>query len=96
MVGAYVLAGKLATHDDPADAFANYQKRMRRFAVANQDLADDGGTFLLPRTQAQIDVRNRVLAGVSAAHATATPGDTPRAHSSLQLADEFGALRGRH
>jgi 2-polyprenyl-6-methoxyphenol hydroxylase-like FAD-dependent oxidoreductase len=36
LVGAYVLAEELAR--DPAGAFARYERRMRPFAEANQDL----------------------------------------------------------
>ncbi|MCA6105878.1 FAD-dependent monooxygenase [Bradyrhizobium cenepequi] len=88
MVGAYILAGELATHDDPTDAFAAYERLMRPFAVANQNLAGDGGAFLLPRTQVEIDARNRVLASLSSSDAEAMPGDTSReVHSSLHLPD---------
>src|SRR6202453_762516 len=39
LVGAYVLAGELAAHDDPANAFAAYERIMRPFVEANQALA---------------------------------------------------------
>ena len=92
MVGAYILAGELAAHDDPRDAFARYETLMRPFAEANQNLAHGGGAFLLPRTQDQLDARNRALAGAGAAdadtHADAMPGDVSRAvHNALSLPD---------
>ena len=39
LVGAYMLAGELAAADwDPAAGFANYEKRMRSFVEANQEI----------------------------------------------------------
>ncbi|MBM2577357.1 FAD-dependent monooxygenase [Jannaschia sp. Os4] len=38
IIGAYVLAGELATHDRPEDAFAAYERRFRDFAETNQKL----------------------------------------------------------
>lgn len=97
MVGAYILAGELATRDDPSDAFVSYEKLMRPFAEANQDLAGDGGAFLLPRTQGEIETRNRVLASLSSSDAEAMPGDISRAvHSSIKLPDYERTLNGKH
>jgi 2-polyprenyl-6-methoxyphenol hydroxylase-like FAD-dependent oxidoreductase len=56
LVGAYVLAGELAAHDDPADAFAAYEPIMRPFVEANQALATkDKASLLFPRTQQDLD-----------------------------------------
>ena len=50
LVGAYVLAGELASHDSPSDAFAAYERIIRPFVEANQALALKGnGDLLLPR-----------------------------------------------
>ena len=57
LVGAYVLAGELATHADPVEAFTAYERIARPFVEANQALAGSGGGFLLPRTP-----RNSMLA----------------------------------
>ncbi len=62
LVGAFVLAGELATHSNPADAFASYEKIVRPFVEANQALASSGGSILLPRSQEELDRRNRALA----------------------------------
>lgn len=63
LVGAYALAGELHSHDDPADAFAAYERIARPFVEANQALAiKQSGNFLLPRTQEELDARNRMLA----------------------------------
>src|SRR5690606_28137707 len=42
LVGAYVLAGELATHDDHAAAFRAYERTARAFIEANQATAKDG------------------------------------------------------
>jgi 2-polyprenyl-6-methoxyphenol hydroxylase-like FAD-dependent oxidoreductase len=62
LVGAYVLAGELATHSNPAEAFAYYERIVRPYAEANQALASTGGSILLPRTQEELDRRNQALA----------------------------------
>lgn len=88
MIGAYILAGELATSRHPFDAFANYERLMRPYALANQDLAGDGGTFLLPLTQADIAARNRALASLGSDHAEAMLGQTSRmVHRALALPD---------
>ena len=93
IIGAYILAGELACCEKPADAFLRYETLMRPFAEANQDLADGGGTFLLPRTQLQLDARNRVLASLNSADAEAMPGKTSKAvHSALKLPD-YGRMQ---
>ena len=62
LVGAYLLAGELAAHDDPANAFAAYERIMRPFVEANQRLANkDQASLLFPRTQQDLDARNRAL-----------------------------------
>lgn len=94
IVGAYILAGELATRNDPAEAFAAYEKLMRAFVEANQNLAGDGANFLLPRSQEEIDARNQALAGLSSSDAEDMLGDTSReVHSSLQLPDYTSASK---
>lgn len=66
LVGAYLLAGELATRDDPADAFAAYERIARPFVEANQALAtNNNGAFFLPRTQQDIDARDRMLRAIA-------------------------------
>lgn len=66
LVGAYVLAGELAGHADHTAAFTAYEDVMRPFVTANQALATTGGTVVTPRTQEELDARNRALRGESA------------------------------
>ncbi|MET8648344.1 FAD-dependent monooxygenase [Nocardia aurea] len=59
VVGAYVIAGELALHDDHTVAFANYDAIMRRYAkIAGRSNA---GRFLAPKTGYGIALRNRFL-----------------------------------
>ncbi len=89
LVGAYVLAGELATHDNPEDAFAAYERLTRPFVEANQALATDGnGAFFLPRTQKDIEIRDRILAEIARNGTAGMFDDTKQAvHGALSLPD---------
>lgn len=63
LIGAYVLAGELASADgDPAVAFAAYEQALRPFVERNQALARSGGATLIPQTRTALRLRNAVLA----------------------------------
>lgn len=95
IIGAYILAGELATCSDPSDAFSRYELLMRPYAEANQNLAGDGGAFLLPLTQRDIDRRNVVLASLESADAMTMHGQTSRVvHQGLKLPDYERMLDG--
>jgi 2-polyprenyl-6-methoxyphenol hydroxylase-like FAD-dependent oxidoreductase len=87
LVGAYVLAGELAAHDDPANAFTSYERIMRPFVEANQALATKDQAFLLfPRTQQDLDARNRALASFKATRQDDESSQHKRAvHNALAL-----------
>ncbi|AZS83174.1 FAD-dependent monooxygenase [Streptomyces griseoviridis] len=86
LVGAYVLAGELATHAGHTEAFAAYERIMRPFAERNQALAGPGGTFVTPRTQEMLDARNRALR--EGVRGDGLPGDEQHAaHRALRLPD---------
>ena len=88
LVGAYVLAGELAVHSDPADAFASYERITRPFMEANQALAKKGGSLLMPRTQEELDARNATLAAMQTSGKAASYSDHSRqVHNSLRLPD---------
>jgi len=93
LVGAFVLAGELANHSNPADAFASYEQIVRPFVEANQALASSGGSILLPRSQEELDRRNRALA---AAEFSADSGEHAakrrEVHSSLRLPNYNASL----
>lgn len=54
LVGAYVLAAALDVHDDPAAAFADYERRMRPFVAANQALGPANITRMVVGTRGQV------------------------------------------
>ncbi|WP_432927177.1 FAD-dependent monooxygenase [Microbispora sp. CA-135349] len=85
LVGAYVLAGELATHrSDHAAAFAAYEKTIRGFVERNQALATEGGSALAPRTRRHLDARNAMLRGDTALR---TRAEGRSAVTSLDLPD---------
>jgi 2-polyprenyl-6-methoxyphenol hydroxylase-like FAD-dependent oxidoreductase len=94
LVGAYVLAGELATYPDPIEAFASYERIARPFIEANQALASSGGSILLPRSQEELERRNQALA---AAEFSADGGDRAakqrQVHNLLKLPNYDHALR---
>jgi 2-polyprenyl-6-methoxyphenol hydroxylase-like FAD-dependent oxidoreductase len=89
LVGAYVLAGELASQDDPSEAFATYERVTRPFVEANQALAIKGNGFLpLPRTPQEVEARNQILAGLAAGRGDGVRnGHAREAHSMLRLPD---------
>jgi 2-polyprenyl-6-methoxyphenol hydroxylase-like FAD-dependent oxidoreductase len=97
LVGAYVLAGELAAHDNPADAFAAYERITRPYVEANQALAIKGnGDLLLPRTQSELEARNRMLATFKTGRSADDLGGSARAaHNALALPDFGRFLPGR-
>ncbi|MEW6345911.1 MAG: FAD-dependent monooxygenase [Pseudomonadota bacterium] len=98
LVGAYVLAGELAAHADPVEAFASYERIARPFMEANQGLATrKGGTLLMPRTQEEVDARNAALAAMQRSGEGPSYGDHARqVHNALTLPDYTGWLREQH
>jgi len=94
LVGAYLLAGELARHDDPTAAFAAYERLARPFVEANQALAikEEGEDSFLPRTQDELDARNRMLAALrDSGRPPADQGAKARAvHNGLTLPDYAG------
>ncbi len=62
LVGAYVLAGELAGHDDPRRAFAAYETRMRPYVERAQRIAPGAPGLAHPRSRAGVGVLRRVVA----------------------------------
>ena len=58
VIGAYVLATELVTKDDPLEAFAAYEDKLRDFIAQNQDLALRAGSTSLPRDKKSLRRRN--------------------------------------
>lgn len=61
LVGAYVLAGELATKTHHEDAFAAYDRTARRFVEDNQATALGGSDIMVPATRTKIWTRNRMM-----------------------------------
>ncbi|MFI7455260.1 FAD-dependent monooxygenase [Nonomuraea sp. NPDC049714] len=81
LVGAYLLAGELATRPDHSSAFAAYDAAARKFVEENQAIAISGRAALLPPTAEDLALRNQALLGASL-----PSGDEGLlVHSSLQL-----------
>jgi 2-polyprenyl-6-methoxyphenol hydroxylase-like FAD-dependent oxidoreductase len=89
LVGACVLAGELASQDDPSDAFAAYERTAKPLVEANQALAIEGnGYLLLPRTPQEVEARNQILASLAAGERDGMGNDHAReVHSMLSLPD---------
>jgi len=98
LVGAYVLAGELAAHADPVDAFASYERMARPFMAANQALAlSKGGSLLMPRTQQDLDARNAALAAIQASgKAPPRAQQSNQVHNSRRLPDCSRWLHEEH
>ncbi|MEU0884292.1 FAD-dependent monooxygenase [Lentzea sp. NPDC005914] len=84
LVGAYVLAGHLATSDHAYDA---YEREIRPFAEANQGLVEEGNAQLFPGTPEALAARNAALREL-----TTVPADVPRPEHSALTLPEFGSL----
>jgi 2-polyprenyl-6-methoxyphenol hydroxylase-like FAD-dependent oxidoreductase len=80
LVGAYVLAGELARHDDHRDAFAAYEAWMRPYVDAAQKLPPGAPRLASPRSRTGIRVLNAGLriAASSAASRLARRFSTPK------------------
>ncbi|SEU19214.1 FAD-dependent monooxygenase [Stigmatella erecta] len=68
LVGAYVLAGELGRHDDPAQAFAAYERIMRPYVEQAQDVPKLGPRIAQPQTRAGIALQ------LGALHLASKPG----------------------
>jgi hypothetical protein len=79
LVGEHGLAGELATHANPAGAFASYEQIVAPFVEENQALASSGGSVLLPRSQEELDRRNASFtAEISPRITASTPSNVGR------------------
>ncbi|PMD92499.1 FAD-binding monooxygenase [Siphonobacter sp. BAB-5405] len=61
MVGAYILAGELATHPQYADAFARYERIMRPYVESVQKLPPGVPRLAYPKTALGVSVVNTVM-----------------------------------
>lgn len=66
VVGAYTLAGALAAHTDPADAFAGYERRLRPYVERAQQLPPGTPKLAHPTSVAGVRVLRTALRLVDA------------------------------
>ncbi|WNV83380.1 FAD-dependent monooxygenase [Umezawaea sp. Da 62-37] len=88
VVGAYVLAGELAAHEDHAEAFTAYRRTLIDFVERNQALAT-GSSSLIPRTRKALWLRNQATRLLPLLSRTKNlfGRNTTRAANSLTLPD---------
>lgn len=85
LAGAYVLAGAIASHpDDPAAAFAQYEREYRPFAEANQNLAGKNWQFIPPNADVERQRNERLR---SAGLPAAVADQKREIHNSLEIKD---------
>ncbi|MFD5830370.1 FAD-dependent monooxygenase [Lentzea sp. NPDC060358] len=84
LVGAYVLAGRLATAGDHTTAFEAYERETRPFVEANQALVQQGNAELFPGTAEALAARNAVLR-----ERTTMPAEAGRPEHSAMTLPEF-------
>ncbi|WP_407572807.1 FAD-dependent monooxygenase [Deinococcus altitudinis] len=87
MVGAYILAGELASHEDVESACVAYEEKMRPYVEANQDLVDGGSSLLVPRTAEALNARNQMIAGMGGKEAGPAAEVQRSAYTALDLPD---------
>ncbi|MFD4024156.1 FAD-dependent monooxygenase [Streptomyces sp. NPDC058576] len=82
LVGAYMLAGSLASERDHTAAFTAYERDSRAFVTLNQDLVGTGDALLFPTTARALEERNTLLRDLVAMPPAA---EGRPAHSALVL-----------
>ena len=83
LVGAYVLAGHLATAPDHTAAFEAYERQTRPFVEANQGLVEEGRAEMFPGTTEALAARNAALRELTTMPATEGRPE----HSAMTLPD---------
>jgi len=61
LVGAYMMAGALATHAEPTVAFESYEAAMRPYVAANQGLVKNESNIIAPGSSLALWARNRMI-----------------------------------
>jgi 2-polyprenyl-6-methoxyphenol hydroxylase-like FAD-dependent oxidoreductase len=61
LVGAYMMAGALATHAEPTVAFASYEAATRPYVAANQRLVKNGSNVIAPGSSVALWARNSMI-----------------------------------
>jgi 2-polyprenyl-6-methoxyphenol hydroxylase-like FAD-dependent oxidoreductase len=90
LVGAYVLAGELASHENHEDSFEAYERIVRGFIETNQRLASFRGSQFVPNSQAEYDGLISRLGTIQVSGDDAYAQERRLAHNSLELPDYSG------
>lgn len=89
LVGAYVLAGELATHADHTAAFRAYEQVARDFVEGNQAVAKDGGETMVPDTELKLWLRNKMMGLAPLLSRLGLVGRTTRKRASALTLDNY-------
>ncbi|ACK49361.1 monooxygenase FAD-binding [Methylocella silvestris BL2] len=89
LVGAYILAGELATQPNYTSAFEAYEKLARPFVEMNQALVEEGKHIMIPDTQEELDARNAMFRRMAETPVgnVVRKADSRQIHSALALPD---------
>jgi 2-polyprenyl-6-methoxyphenol hydroxylase-like FAD-dependent oxidoreductase len=87
LVGAYMMAGALATHTEPTVAFETYEAATRPYMAANQGLVKDGSTMVAPGSSLQLWIRNSMIRLAPLLSRLGVRGPTRAAYEALVLPD---------
>ena len=87
LVGAYILAGEIATKPNHTSAFEAYEKLARPFVEMNQALVETGTSIMRPNTPEELEARNDLIRKMAAEPAAKVfpEDDSRRIHSALKL-----------
>jgi 2-polyprenyl-6-methoxyphenol hydroxylase-like FAD-dependent oxidoreductase len=87
LVGAYMMAGALATHAEPTVAFDTYEAATRPYMAANQGLVKEGSTMVAPGSSLQLWIRNSMIRLAPLLSRLGVRGPTRGAYEALVLPD---------
>lgn len=87
LVGAYILASEIASHDNHADAFAAYERVCRGFVEQNQQTTKFRGSQFVPNTvEEDLALRTRLRTMIFGASNSAAE-EKRKTHNGLVLPD---------
>jgi len=87
LVGAYMMAGALASHDEPTVAFESYEAATRPYVAANQRLVRNGSNVIAPGSALALWARNSMIRLAPLLSRLGVLGPTRGAYEALVLPD---------
>ena len=94
LVGAYMMAGALATNSEHTVAFKAYEAATRPYVAANQGLVKDGSSMVAPGSSLSLWARNNMIRLAPLLSRLGALGPTRGAYEALVLPD-FDQARSR-